>query len=51
MLESNARNKEDEGLIPGVGRSLEEEMATHSNILTWEIPRTKETGGLQFMGL
>ena len=25
-------------------------MATHSNILTWRIPWTKEPGGLQFMG-
>ena len=24
---------------------LEKEMATHSNILTWEIPRTDEPGG------
>ena len=24
-------------------------MATHSSILAWEIPRTEETGGLQFM--
>ena len=30
---------------------LEEEMATHSNILAWEIPWTEEPGGLQFMGL
>ena len=28
---------------------LEEEMATHSNILAWEIPRTEEPGGLQSM--
>ena len=26
---------------------LEEEMATHSSIPTWEIPRTEEPGGLQ----
>ena len=26
---------------------LEKEMATHSNILAWEIPRTEEPGGLQ----
>ena len=26
-------------------------MATHSNILDWEILRTEEPGGLQFMGL
>ena len=25
-------------------------MATHSNILAWEIPRTEEPGGLQAMG-
>ena len=30
--------------------SLEKEMATHSSILAWEIPWTKEPGGLQFMG-
>ena len=30
---------------------LEKEMATHSSILAWEIPRTEEPGGLQSMGL
>ena len=29
---------------------LEKEMATHSSILTWEIPWTEELGGLQSMG-
>ena len=29
---------------------LEKEMATHSSILVWEIPLTKEPGGLQFKG-
>ena len=29
---------------------LEEEMATHSNVLDWEIPWTQEAGGLQSMG-
>ena len=29
---------------------LEKEMATHSNILAWEIPWTDEPGGLQSMG-
>ena len=28
---------------------LEEEMAAHSSILAWEIPWTKEPGGLQSM--
>ena len=30
--------------------SLEKEMATHSNILAWEIPWTQEPGGLQSHG-
>jgi len=29
---------------------LEEEMATHSNILSWEIPWTEVPDGLQSMG-
>ena len=29
---------------------LEEELATHSSILTWKIPWTEEPGELQFMG-
>ena len=29
---------------------LEEEMATHSSILAWEIPSTEEPGGLQSLG-
>ena len=29
---------------------LEEEMATHSNILAWKIPWTEEPDGLQTMG-
>ena len=34
----------------GLEDPLGKEMATHSNILAWEIPRTKESGGLQSMG-
>ena len=30
---------------------LEEEIATHSSILAWEIPWTEEPGGLQSVGL
>ena len=30
---------------------LEKEMATHSNILAWRIPRTEAPGRLQSMGL
>ena len=29
---------------------LEEEMATHSSILAWEIPRAEETSELQSLG-
>ena len=46
--------------LPAVGKiqvqslgwedSLEKEMATHANILAWEIPWTDEPGGLQCMG-
>ena len=43
-------NAGDAGLIPGLGRSPEKEMATHSSILAWEIPWTEEPGGLQPMG-
>ena len=33
----------------GRGNPLEEEMATHSSILAWEMPWTEEPGGLQSM--
>ena len=29
---------------------LEDEMATHSSVLAWRIPRTEEPGGLQSTG-
>ena len=35
----------------GQGDPLEKEMAAHSSILAWKIPRTEELGGLQSMGL
>ena len=50
-LPANAGDTGHAGLIPGSGRFLEEEMATHFSILAWEIPRTEEPGGLQFTGL
>ena len=40
----------DVGSIPGLRRYLEEEMATHSSILAWEISPTEEPGRLQFIG-
>ena len=38
--------------VPFLGQEepLEEEMAPHSSILTWEIPLTEEPGGLLSMG-
>ena len=30
--------------------ALEKEMATHSSVLAWKIPGTKEPGGLPSMG-
>ena len=41
----------DTGLIPGLEDPLEEEMATRSSILAWEIPCTEMPDGLQPMGL
>ena len=38
------------GLIPGLGRSLGEEMATHSSILALRIPWTVQSMGLQRVG-
>ena len=43
---ANAGDKRDKGLIPGLGRSLQEIMATHS----WEIPWREEPGRLQSIG-
>ena len=42
-----------EMLVQSLGSEepLEEEMATHSSILAWEIPWTEEPSGLQSMGL
>ena len=43
-------NAGDVGLVLGWEDPLEKEMATHSSILAWEIPRTEDLGGLQSMG-
>ena len=40
----------DVGLLPGLGRPPEKEMATHSSILAWKSPWTGEPGGLQPAG-
>ena len=47
---ASAEDAGDTGLIPGLGRPLEEKMATRSNILVWRIPWTEVPGGLQSIG-
>ena len=42
----SACNAGDPGSIPGWEDPLEKEMATHSGILSWEIPWTEKPGGL-----
>ena len=41
-----------EMLVQSLGQEdpLEEEMATHSSILSWRIPQTQEPGGLPSKG-
>ena len=46
----SACNVGDKGSIPGLRRSLEKEMVTHSSILAWRIPWREEAGRLQSMG-
>ena len=46
----SACSAEDTADSPGWEGPLEEEMATHSSILSWRIPQTEGPGGLQSMG-
>ena len=50
VVKNMPANAGDAGSIPGWEDYLEKEMATHSSILAWEIPRTEESGRLQSMG-
>ena len=50
MVKNLSANARDTGLISGLGRSPEEEVATHSSIPAREISRTKEPGELLSMG-
>ena len=43
----NAGDAGDSSLIPGSGRSLEKEMATHSSKLSGKLTRMQGLGGLQ----
>ena len=49
MIKILPTNAGDVGLTLGREESLEKEVATHSRILSWEIPCTEEPGGLQSM--
>ena len=46
ILPASTEYTGDAGLVLGWGRSLKEEMATHSSVLAGEIPWTEETCGL-----
>ena len=49
-LPGNAEDARDAVRSLGWEDPLEKEMATHSSIRAWKIPRTEEPGGLQSMG-
>jgi len=49
-LPASAGDPRDTDSVPGSGRSLEKETATHSSTLPREIPWTEEPGRLQSMG-
>ena len=51
MVNSLPAVRETQVLSLGQEDPLEEEMATHSSILAWEIPWMEEPGGLQSLGL
>ena len=50
MVKNLPASAGDGGLISGLGRILEKEIATYSSILTWEIPWTEEPGRLLSVG-
>ena len=49
MVKNPPASERGAGSIPGSGRFLGEEMATHFSILAWRIPQTEEPGELQSM--
>ena len=50
-LPANTGDVRDAGSIPGLEDPLEEEMATQSSILAWEILWTEEPDRIQSLGL
>ena len=47
---ANTGDVRDSGSVPGSGRPLEKEMATHFSILAWKMPWTEEPGRLHPWG-
>ena len=50
MVKNLPPNEGGMRLILGLENPLEQEMATHSSILTWEILGTEDPSGLESMG-
>ena len=50
VVKNPPANAGDVGSIPGSEDPLEENMATHSSVLAWEIPWTEDPGGEQTIG-
>ena len=50
MVKNPPAKAGDVGSIPGSEDPLEENMATHSGVLAWEIPWTEDPGGQQTIG-
>ena len=50
MVKNPPANARDVGSVPGSEDLLEENMATHSSVLAWEIPWTEDPGGEQTIG-
>ena len=50
MVKNPPASAGDTESIPGSGRSQEEEMATHSSVLAWEIPWTESQVGYSLWG-
>ena len=49
-MPANAGDIRDTGLVTGLGRSLEKEIATDSSILAWRIAWTEDHVRLESMG-
>ena len=50
VVKNSPTNAGDADSVPGSGRSLGKEVATHSSILIWEIPWTEKLGRLKSIG-